>query len=75
MTRPARCALYQAEELDRCIVRQMREAGGSYEAHMAAATHLFFGKRLWNRHFELRFTFNGRDYAFMGYMDKHESVD
>ena len=74
MAHGARHALSAAKNLDRCIVRQMRDLGGSYEAHMAAATHLFFSKRLWNRHFELRFTFNGRDYAFMGYMDEHESI-
>jgi len=75
MARAARSARYQAEELDRCIVHQMRDMGGSYAAHMAAATHLFFSKGFWNRHFELRFTFNGRDYAFMGYMDKDKIMD
>lgn len=75
MAHGARHALSAAKNLDRCIVRQMRDLGGSYEAHMAAATHLFFSKRLWNRHFELRFTFNGRDYAFMGYMHKDEIMD
>lgn len=74
MARAARSAIYQAEELDRKIVRNMREVGGSYEVNMAAATHLFFSKGFWNRHFELRFTLNGRDYAFMGYMDERESI-
>ena len=66
MSRAVRVAIYQAEEIDKRIVRQMRDMGGSYEVNMAAATHLFFSKGFWNRHFELRFTFNGRDYAFMG---------
>jgi hypothetical protein len=53
----------------------MRRKGGSYEVHMGAATHMFFAAGFWNRHFELRFAFNGRDYAFMGYIEAGRVLD
>ena len=69
--------MYHAEELDRSIVREMRLEGGAhgYELHMADRMHEFFSPRCWHRHFELRFEFNGRDYAFMGYIDDGRVMD
>ena len=75
MDRPARSAVFFAEEIDRSIVRQMREDGGSYEAHMAERMHDFFSYDFWGRHFELRFTFNGREHAFMGYNYRGKIMD
>ena len=75
MTTHARVAIREAEELDRSIVREMRLEGGSYEAHMAKRMHEFFSRKFWARHFELRFEFNGRDYAFMGYMTGGRVLD
>ena len=77
MAHAARDALSAAKKLDQYIVRKMRHEGGSYEMHMteANAVHAFFSKGFWNRHFELRFTFNGTDYAFMGYIYNGEIAD
>jgi hypothetical protein len=75
MTTHARVAIREAEELDRSIVRNMREYGGTYEAHMAEHMHDFFSYDFWGRHFELRFTFNGREYAFMGYNYRDKIMD
>jgi hypothetical protein len=75
MARAARSAIYYSEELDRSIVRQMRETGGSYEAHMRDRVHSFFSNDFFNRHFELRFTFDGMEYSFMGYNDDGKIMD
>lgn len=42
---------------------------------MADARHQFFSEDFWHFHFELRFSFNGRDYAFMGYNDNGDIMD
>jgi hypothetical protein len=77
MSRAARAALYQAQEFDKGIVRQMHRFpdSGSYEMHMTSRVHEFFSDYFWSFHFELRFTFSGREYAFMGYNDKGAILD
>ena len=77
MSRAARAALYQAEVFDKGIVRQMHRfpASGSYEMHMTTRVHEFFSDDYWCFHFELRFTFGGREYAFMGYNEKGAIMD
>ena len=75
MAHALRSAIYEAEEFDRCIVRWQRDIGGSYEFHMADGRYSFFSKKFWGFHFELRFPFNGRDYAFMGYNDDGDIMD
>jgi hypothetical protein len=75
MAHALRSALYEAEEFDRCVVRWMRDVGGSYEFHMARGRDSFFSDKFWAFHFELRFPFNGRDYAFKGYNANGEIMD
>ena len=82
MSRPARCALYQATKFDKTIVRSLRDihrtfegSSYSYEMAMADYEHEFFSDKYFHYHFELRFTFNGRDYAFMGYNDEGKIMD
>jgi len=75
MAHALRSAIYEAEEFDRCIVRWQRDVGGSYEFHMAAGRSSFFSEKFWAFHFELRFSFNGRDYAFMGYNANGDIMD
>jgi hypothetical protein len=82
MSRAARLARFEAKRFDKHIARHLRDvhtvfigSGYSYEMAMVDYVHEFFSEEFWGYHFELRFTFNGRDYAFMGYNDKGDIMD
>jgi len=82
MSRAARIARFEAKRFDKHIARHVRGVhtvfigrSYSYEMAMVDYVHQFFSEEFWGFHFELRFTFNGRDYAFMGYNDKGDIMD
>lgn len=65
-----------AADLDRYIVRQVRRyPGAQYERRMHDLMPTFFSKKMWARYFELRFTFGGMEYSFMGYDDQGKIMD
>jgi len=44
-------------------------SGYTYEMAMGHYVHQFFSEEFWGHEFELKFTFNGREYVFMGYVN------
>jgi hypothetical protein len=65
---------YRAGLFDKYLVRKMRREGGSYETHMADGVHEFFSPRYYAKHLELRFKFNGTEYAFKAYVYEDNRV-
>ncbi len=78
----AHIARREAKRFDKHIVRHLRDlrtvfigSGYSYEMAMVDYVHEFFSEKFWGYNVELKFTFNGREYAFMGYINDEIEIE
>jgi len=72
----------EAKRFDKHIVRHLRDlrtvfigTGYSYEMAMVDYVHEFFSEEFWGYNVELKFTFNGMEYAFMGYINDENEIE